>query len=148
MLIFPSPFLEFCLSTPAFSSIILFHVFVHAFDTLKIPEHRFGTQHKKVIYLSVLQGLFSCSVMQFSHESEHLKLMTSLIINLPLAVFYRQSFSCEVIDKSQGDFNSSNSRYFPQFFQQQVFPESLVDFNCAIIFRNSHLDFLCAKTAN
>ena len=39
--------------------------------------------------------------------------MTSLIINLPFAVFYRQSLSCEVIDKSQGDLNSSNSKYFP-----------------------------------
>ena len=52
-------------------------------------------------------------VMPFSHESEHTKLMTLLIINLPLAVFYWQSLSCKVIDKSQGDLNSSNSNYFP-----------------------------------
>ena len=31
---FSNPFLKFCLTTPAFSSIVLFHVFVHAFDTL------------------------------------------------------------------------------------------------------------------
>ena len=52
-------------------------------------------------------------VTPFSYESEHTKLMTSLIINLLLAVFYLQSLSCEVIDKSQSDLNSSNSKYFP-----------------------------------
>ena len=41
-----------CLSTPAFSSIILFHMFVQAFDELKIPKHRFGIL-KKVICLSI-----------------------------------------------------------------------------------------------
>ena len=39
--------------------------------------------------------------------------MTSLIINLSFAVFHRQSLSCEVIDKSLGDTNSPNSKYFP-----------------------------------
>ena len=42
--------------------------------------------------------------------------MTSLIINLLFAVFYLQSLqslSCEVIDKSKGDLNSSNNNYFP-----------------------------------
>ena len=34
-------------------------------------------------------------------------------------------------------------------FQQQLFPSvpSIVDFNCAIIFRSVHLDFLCAYLA-
>ena len=41
------------------------------------------------------------------------KLMTSLIISLLLAVFYQQSLSCEVINNSQGDLNSSNKNYFP-----------------------------------
>ena len=50
-------------------------------------------------------------VMPFSHESEHAKLMTLLIINLLLAVFYWQSPSREVIDKSQGDLNSSSSSF-------------------------------------
>ena len=86
-------------------------MFVQAFDILKIPEHRFGTLDilKKVIFLSTLQHFFL--VMQFSHESEHTKLMTSLIISLPLAVFYQQSLSCEMIDKSKGNLNSSNSNY-------------------------------------
>ena len=46
----------------AFSSIILFHIFVQAFDTLKITEHCFGTRDtlKKVICLSISQALFSC----------------------------------------------------------------------------------------
>ena len=48
-----------------------------------------------------------------SHWGEHTKLMTSLIINLKLAVFYKQSHSCEVINKSKGDLNSSNSIFFP-----------------------------------
>ena len=51
--------------------------------------------------------------MPFSHESEHTELMTLLIINLQWAVFYLQSLSCEVIDKSHGDLNSSSSYYFP-----------------------------------
>ena len=53
-------------------------------------------------------------VMPFSDESEQTKLMTSLIINLQLAVFYGQSLSCEVVNESQGGFNSSNSDYFPR----------------------------------
>ena len=72
-------------------------------------------------------------VMPFSYESEHKKFMTSLIINLSLAVFYRQSLSCKVIDKSQGDLNSSNFPSVP----------SLVDFSCAIIAWSLHLNFLC-----
>ena len=48
--------------------------------------------------------------MLISHESENIKLMTSLNINLLMAVFYLQSLSCEVINESQGDLNSSNSK--------------------------------------
>ena len=46
-----NPCLEFRLSNPAFSSIILFCMFVQAFDKLKIPEHRFGIRDtlKKVL---------------------------------------------------------------------------------------------------
>ena len=69
-----------------------------------------------------------------SHESEHTKLMTSLIINLQLAV-YRQSLSCEVIDKFKGDSNSSNSNYF------SLFPH-LRDY-----FQSFYLDFLCSNLA-
>ena len=60
MLILSNPFLEFCLSTPAFSSIILIHMFVQAFDTLKTPEHRFRTRDtlNKLICLS--EHYFSC----------------------------------------------------------------------------------------
>ena len=78
--------------------------------TFKIQVHCFGTRDtlKKMICLSISQALFSL-VMQFSHESEHSKLKTSLIINLLLSVFYGKSLSCEVIDKNPG---------WPQFFQQ------------------------------
>ena len=60
MLLLWNPFLEFCLSTPAFSSIILFHMFIQAFNTLEIPEHCFGTLDtlKKVICLSISSALF------------------------------------------------------------------------------------------
>ena len=56
---FLNTFLEFCLLTPAFFSIILFQMFIHAFDTLKSPVHGFGTRDtlKKVICLSFLQAL-------------------------------------------------------------------------------------------
>ena len=37
---FSNLFLKFCTLSPAFSSIILFHMFVHAFDTLKIPVQK------------------------------------------------------------------------------------------------------------
>ena len=62
MLIGFESFLGICIATPAFPSIILLHMFVQEFDTLKIPEHRFGTQDalKKVIGLSISQALFSC----------------------------------------------------------------------------------------
>ena len=60
---FSNPFLpvEFCLSTlgPAFSFIMLFQIFIQAFDTLKITEHRFGTRDtlKNMVCLSISQGL-------------------------------------------------------------------------------------------
>ena len=61
-----NPFLEFCLSTPSISSFILFYIFVQAFDTLKIPEHRCGARDplKKVICLSILL-LFSLLLCHF-----------------------------------------------------------------------------------
>ena len=82
-------------------------MFVQAFYTLKIPEHEKGNLPEH------FASTFSL-VMPILHESEHTKLMTSLIINLllALAVFDWQSLSCEVIDKSQGDLNSSNGKYF------------------------------------
>ena len=71
-------------------------MFVQEFDTLKIPEHRFGTQDalKKVIGLSISQALFLLLFhfhMNDDDESERTKLMTSFFVNLLLAVFYRQS---------------------------------------------------------
>ena len=72
--ILSNPFLEFCLSTPAFPSVILFRMFVQAFDTLKIPEHRFGIRDtlKMVICLWILRPFF----FLLCHESEHTKLIT------------------------------------------------------------------------
>ena len=60
MLFLLNPFLEFCLSTSTFPSIVLFYMFVQAFDALKIPEHRFETRDtlNKVICLSILLVFF------------------------------------------------------------------------------------------
>ena len=110
---FSNLFLKFCFSTPAFSSTILLHKFVQVFDTLKIPVHCFGTWNtlKKVICLILSYTLFL--LLGYFISIWTYKLMTSLIINLSFAVLYWQSISCETIDKSQGDLNSSNSKYSP-----------------------------------
>ena len=57
---FSNPFLKFCFLTPAFSSIIWFHMFVHAFTHFKIPVHCSGTRQtmNNVNCLSLLQALF------------------------------------------------------------------------------------------
>ena len=75
--------------------------------------------------------------MPILHESEHTKLMTSLIKNLLLvmAALCQQSFPYEVIEKYQGLPHSSNSNCFPV--------PSLADFNSAIIFKVSTLIFVC-----
>ena len=51
-------------------------------------------------------------VMPFSHEPEHTKLMTLLIINLLFAVFYRQSLPWKGLNKPRGDPDSSSSGHF------------------------------------
>ena len=55
-------FLEFCLSTSAFSSTILLHKFVQVFDTLKIPVHCFGTEilWKRLVAWSFRTHVFFC----------------------------------------------------------------------------------------
>ena len=93
----------------------------------------------------------TCSfVMPFSLGYEHTKLMTYLIINLPLAVFYRQSLSCEVIDKSQGDLNSSNSKYFPlcppwSISNVLLFFEVSTSIFCVLIRQRQSLHFPCFR---
>ena len=98
--------------TPAFSSTILLHKFMQVFDTLKIPVHCFGTRDtlKKVIYLILSYALFL--LLCHSHMNLNIKLMTSLIINLSLAVFYRQSLPWEGLNKPRGDPDSSSSCHF------------------------------------
>ena len=106
-----------------------------------LPEHFVGT--------------FPVVTQEKTWLPGHTKLMTSLIMNLPLAVFYRQLRLClplavfyrqwpfcEVIDKSQENLNSSKSKVFPSGSVP-----SLVDFNWAVIFRSFHLDFLFANFA-
>ena len=91
------------LGIPPFHPFVFFHHFV--------PHVCPCIWHFENSSLSILQGLFLL-LYDFSHESEHTKLMTLVIINLPFAVFYLQSRSCEVINKSQCDL---------KFFQQQLF---------------------------
>ena len=117
-------------------------MFAHAFDTLKIPDHRFGTRDtpKKVICLSVSQGPFSCYAIFkwiWTYKTHDL---TDYQLNigsfLPAITFM---WSDRQIPR------------WPQFFQQPLFPSvpSLVDFNRAIISRlgSFHIDFLCAHLA-
>ena len=88
------------LLTPAFSSTILFHKLLwnpRYFEKVDLPE----------LFLSTFSF-----VMPFSHESEHTKVMTSLVINLSLAVFYLQSFPWEGLNKPRGDPDSSSSGHF------------------------------------
>ena len=60
MLILLEPFLVILLLDTTCSSIILFHMFIHAFNSSKIPVHCSGTQDtlKKVICLNLSWDLF------------------------------------------------------------------------------------------
>ena len=130
MLTLSNHFLEFCLST-AFSSIILFHMFVQAFDTLKIQEHCFGTRDslKKVICMSILQALFL--------------LLCQLHINLHIRTNHWLSTYCR-------QFSTRNHFHVKWLTNRrvtsilQIFPSvpSLVDFSCSIIFR-SFISIFC-----
>ena len=51
-------------------------------------------------------------VLSLSHDSEHTKLITSLVINLLLAVLYQQSLPWGGLNKFQGDPDSSSSGHF------------------------------------
>ena len=81
MLIFFESFLGILLLDFAFSSTILLHKLVQVFDTLQLPVHCFGTLDTLKVICLILVHTFSF-VMPFSYESEHRKIMTSLIINL------------------------------------------------------------------
>ena len=72
-------------------------------------------QHIWHIENSIAVDYFSCYaiftwIWTYKNSWSH---WLSTVINLPLVVFNWESLSCEVIYKSQGDLNSSNSKYFP-----------------------------------
>ena len=126
--------LEFCFLTPAFSSMFL-HV-SHAFDTLKIPVHRFGCQDIIKNSLERFASSFSM-VMPFSNECEHTKLRTlptPLLINLSWAIFL-PAIPWEGLNKFRGAPYSSSSGYctlypplqvsFAYFFWKSATPISL-----------------------
>ena len=75
------------------------------------------------------------------YESKHTKLMTSLIFNLSFAVFHRQSLSCEVINKSQCNLNSS---LLTAIFSLCALPGL---FQLRNYFSKFRFDFLCANLA-
>ena len=71
--------------------------------------------HQLVICLAFKVGprqLVVCLAFEVPPSSEHTKLMTSLIINLLLAVFYRQSLPWEGLNKSRGDPDCSSNCHF------------------------------------
>ena len=120
---FSNPFLEFCLSAPAFSSIILFNMFCSHIWHIENSSASFQAWNprysKKGDLPQHLASTFSL-VMQFSHESENTKfqVMISLIINLPcLAV---GSF-LPAITFMWSEWQIPGWLWWPQFFQQQLF---------------------------
>ena len=78
--------------------------------------------------------------MPFSHQSEHTKLLTSLIINLWMAVFYEQLLPWEGLNKPQGDPDSSSSSHFSLC---PLRPVSSASFVCKAFL----LNFLCGTQA-
>ena len=134
-------FLGILLLDPAFSSNILLNKFVQVFDTLKIPVHCFGTWDTKVICLSVSQALF----LLLCHFHMNLNIHNLWLNWLPT---YCWQFSTS---NHPATFMWSDWQIpgWPQFFQQQFFHSvpCLVNFNCAIIFRSFHFDFVCAILA-
>ena len=107
-------------------------MFVHAFDTLKIPVHRFRTWdiQTKVIRLSRLQISFEVK----THDLIDYQLTVGSLLPAITFMWSDQQFPG-----------------WPQFFQQELFPSvpSLADFNCTITFRSFqwtfHLNFQYAN---
>ena len=80
---FSNPFLEFCFSTPAFSPSHCStsspkHLTLWKFQCISLESDI----HWKRWFVWAFRKHFFSFAMPFSHESEHTKLMTSLIINL------------------------------------------------------------------
>ena len=143
---FSNPFLKSCFSNPTFSSTILVHNFAQVFYTLKIAVHCFGTRHtlKKVICLILSSAL----VLLLCHFHNDLNIQNSSPTPTWLSTYHWQFSTCNHFHAKLTT-NPSLYRFpgWPRFFQQQVFPfvPSMVDFKCTVIFRNFHLDFLCAN---
>ena len=80
-----------------FSSVISFYIFVHSFDTscASLGNSRYSESGD----LPVPFASFPPLVIPFLRESEHVKLITFLIINLLLADFYGQTILCEGVDR-------------------------------------------------
>ena len=119
---------------------ILFHVFVHAFGTLKIPEYRFSTRDylKKVTYLSILQGLF-LRLCNF-----HMNQTTQNSWPHWLSTYHWQFSTCNHFHVKW----STNPRV------TSILPTAIISL-CALAgwyqsrdyFQSFHLDFLCANLA-
>ena len=133
---FPNLFLEFCSLTHSVSSIILFHKFVQAFESLKIPVCSFGTWDtlKKVICLSISQALFPMLYMNLNVQNYK----THNLTDHQLAVY---KFLPAIA--SRGDPYSSRSCYFT-LRQPQAGPGRFISL---ILLRNLLINFPCATLA-
>ena len=136
-------FLEFCLSTPAFSSIILFHIFVQAFGTslrwkLQSIALEPGILWKRWFAWAFHKSFFPCYAIftwNWTNKTHDLTDYQLIIGNFLQAITF-MSINEQIPEQ-------------PHFFQQQLFSSvpSLVNFKCPIIFRSFHLNFLCANLA-
>ena len=103
------------------------HIFVEPLPGILLLDLLFGFPHlvvhtsnctfKNAPFASTFSLVVPCS-----HESEHIKLMTSLIFNSVLPVFYRQTLPSDEINTFQleGDQYSFKCSYFPMCLPQPV----------------------------
>ena len=143
------PFLKFCLSTRFFFHHLVPHVCPSIWHIENSKVSLWNPRYsEKINCLSISQALF----LLLCHFHMNLNTQTHdlLIFNLPLAAFYRQSLSREVINKSQGDLNSSNSRYFPlcplwsiSIVLFKLFFEGSISVFCVLIRPSQSLHAVC-----
>ena len=141
---FSDSFLEFCCSTPAFSSTILLHKFVQVFDTLKIRVHCFEIRDtlKQVICLILLFALFP----MLCHFHLNLNIQNSLP---PRSSTYSWQFSTGKLEAIASKGRTKPFPRWPQFCKQLSFHSvpSSAGFIHLILLQSLLLDFPCATQA-
>ena len=137
---FSNPFLEFCL--------FFHHLVPHICPSIRhIENYRALLWNQGYSEKGDLPEHFASTFLLLCHFHMNLKYKT-----LPLAVFYRQSLSCEVIDESQGDrdLNSSNSNYFPlcpplSISKALLFFEVSTSIFCVLIWQSQSFHTICFR---